>query len=269
MSISSVLTKFEEIKGVIDVSEQELLNSLNGWSKYAKEKITTNNLKDVISDFSFFEYSTSNSLVLTNHLNKLAKEYINSTDEDILKEEWADDNSYTYNVLYIFMQASKIKALPRNIFNSIKQILKQISESNISVPNNKTIWNYFIGEAEKKEISPTIKDIRDYYIRENNITDIQFNFFESFFREFGKFEEKSADITRTILGKITSNNSCFDLILSEKDFYIPIINNANEDASDFKENVLSRLENEPENTDLINFASKIGVEYKKEESEDK
>ncbi len=269
MSVSSVLTKFEEIKNVINVSEQELLNSLNDFSDDAKKEVTLDNLKDIISDFTFYKYSTSTSLELTNHLNKLAKEYINSYDEDILIEEWADENSYTYNVLYIFMRANKIKALPRNIFNSIKHILKQISESNISVPENDSIWSYFIGEAEKKEISPTVKNIRDYYIRENNITDIQFNFFERLFRKFGKFEEKPAEVTRTILGKIASNDSCFELILSEKDFYIPIITDAKEDASDFKDNVLSRLANESENTALIDFASKIGVENETEGNEKK
>jgi hypothetical protein len=267
MPISPVLTKFEEIKEAIDVTEQELLNSLNGWSKYAKEKITIDNLKDVISEFSFFKYSTSISLDLTNHLNKLAIELINSTDEEILKEEWEDDSSYIYNLLYIFMQATKIKTLPRNIFNSIKQTLKQISESNISVPADATIWGYFMEKSKKKDIAPTIRDIRDYYIRENNITNEQFIFFENFLREYGKLNERNNDTTRTILGKVVSDNNCFEIIKSNQDFYIPIINGAQEDSADLKDNVLTRLESEPDNEELIKFASKIDIEYKTEESE--
>ncbi|MEB8328308.1 P-loop NTPase fold protein [Flavobacteriaceae bacterium KMM 6897] len=267
MTISLVLTKFEGIKEAIDVTEQELLNSLNGWSKYAKEKITIDKLKDVISEFSFFKYSTSISLDLTDHLNKLAIELINSTEEEILKEEWEDDSSYIYNLLYIFMQATKIKTLPRNIFNSIKQTLKQISESNISVPANGTIWDYFMEKSKKKDIAPTIRDIRDYYIRENNITNEQFIFFEYFFREYGKLNEKNNDTARTILGKVVSDNNCFELIKSNQDFYIPIINGAQEDSADLKDNILTRLESEPDNGELIKFASKIDVEYKTEESE--
>ncbi|WP_152287550.1 P-loop NTPase fold protein [Flavicella marina] len=267
MSINSVLTKFETIKEAIDVTEQELLNSLNGWSKYAKEKINIDNLKEVISEFSFFEYSVSISLDLTNYLNKLAVELINSTDEETLAEEWADDSSYIYNLLYIFMQTAKIKTLPRNIFNSIKQTLKQISESNTSVPSDGTFWHYFIEKSEKKDIAPTIRDIRDYYIRENNITNEQFIFFEKFFREYGKLNEKNNDTTRTILGKVVSDNQCFELIKAYQDFYIPIINGAQEDSADFKDNVLTRLESQPKNKELIEFASKIGVEYKLDENE--
>jgi hypothetical protein len=165
------------------------------------------------------------------------------------------------------MEASKINTLPRNVFNALKQILKKISESVIAIPTDGTIWHYFTEKSKKKNISPTIRDIRDYYIM-HNVTNEQFRFFESFFREFGKFEDKPADITRTILGKIVSDNACFDLIFSEKDFYIPIINNANEDAADFKENILSRLESDSENGELREFADKIGVKKPKEEIED-
>lgn len=269
ITICSVLTKFEGIKETIDVTEQELLSNLNGGSKNAREKITIVNLKDVISDFSFFKYSTSISLDLTNHLNKLAIELIKTTGEETLKEEWGNDSSYIYNLLYIFMQVNKIKTLPRNIFNSIKQTLKQISESNISVPSNATIWDYFMEKSKKEDIAPTIRDIRDYYIRENNITYEQFMFFETFFREYGKLGEKNNDTTRTILGKVVSHNDCFEIIKSNQEFYIPIINGAQEDSADLKDNVLTRLESESDNSELIAFASKIGVEYKTEKVEEK
>lgn len=268
MTISSILTEFEGIKEAIDVTEQELLNSLNAWSDYAKEKITLDNLKEVIPEFSFFKYSTSISLNLTTNLNKLAIEFINSTDEETLKEEWEDDSSYTYNLLYIFMQAAKIKTLPRSIFNSIKQTLKQISEAKISIPSNATIWDYFVEKSKKKEIAPTIRDIRDYYIRENNITNEQFIFFENLFREYGKLHEKNNETTRTILGKVVSDNQCFEIIMANQGFYVPIINGAQDDSSDFKDNVLTRLESEPDNQKLIEFASKIDIEYNPEKNEE-
>lgn len=259
MSVTKVITKFEEIKDALDISEQVLLKQLNGWSKYAKEWINADNIQEIIPNYSFYEYTTSDTYELTNHINKTAKEFIDSLDEESLIEEWGIDSSYIFNTLHIFMNSNKIKTLPRNVFNALKDILKKISESEIEIPAYETIWIYFIEKSKKEEIAPTIRNIRDYYIRENNITNRHFIFFESFFKLYGKFNEKNNDTTRTILGKLVSDDSCFSKILSDSDFYIPIINKANEDAADFKDNVLSRLEKEPENIKLSEFANKIGV----------
>jgi len=268
MNVTKAITKFEEIKVAIDVSEQDLLKQLNKWSKYAKDEINTDNIEEIIPNYSFYNYSTSISYELTNHINKIGKEYIDSFDEETILEEWGVDDSYVFNTLYIFMQSNKINTLPRNVFNALKEILKKISESEIDIPADETIWIYFIEKSKKKEIAPTIRNIRDYYIRENNIINKQFIFFESFFKQYGNFNEKSSDTTRTILGKLVSDESCFTKILSDQDFYIPIINNANEDAADFKDNVLSRLESESDNNELRKFADKIGVEKPKEEIEE-
>ena len=166
------------------------------------------------------------------------------------------------------MDSGEIKVLPRNVFASLKQIFRKIAESEISIPEEDTIWAYFIEKSKKETISPTIKNIRDYYIRENNITKEQFIFFEVFFREYGKLGDKPSDITRTILGKIISNNECFELIIKESDFYISIINNSGEDAADLKDIIYGKLTKKSEDKKLIEFASQIGIEYKKNKSED-
>jgi KAP family P-loop domain len=268
MAVTKAITNFEEIKDAIDVSEQDLLKQLNSWSKDAKDEINIDNINEIIPNYSFFEYSTSITYELTNHINKIAKGYIDSYDEEFLIEEWGVADSYVFNTLYIFMKSNKINTLPRNVFNTLKDILKKISESEIEIPTDESIWIYFTEKSKKKDIAPTIRNIRDYYIRENNIINRQFIFFESYFKQYGKFNEKNSDTTRTILGKLVSEDNCFAKILSDQDFYIPIINNANEDAADFKDNILSRLEREADNTELIEFADKIGVKKQKEEIEE-
>ena len=266
MEITEVLPKFSEIKNAIGVTNQDLLNQFDGWSEYAKDEIKLENVTEIIPNYSFYKFSTSISLDLTNHINKVAKEYINSVNEETLIIEWGKDNSYVYNTLFIFMGSNKINALPRNIFNALKQILKKISESENAIPINDTIWDYFIKKSKKKDIAPTIKDIRDYFTL-HSITSDLFNYFESFFREYGKFDDKPNDVTRTILGKVISNKDSFELILSNQGFYIPIINSAQEDSADLKDNILTRIQSEPENGELIAFAKKIDVEYKFEENE--
>jgi len=267
MNIKEVLPKFEEIKSAINSTEQDLLKRLDGWSDSLKKELNTDNLEEIITQFSFYEYSTSISLEITNLINKIAKEFINSVDEEVLIEEWGTDNSYVFNTLYIFMESNKINTLPRNIFNALKQILKKISESEIEIPKNETIWKYFTEKSKKKDIAPTIRDIRDYYTL-HNISNLQFNFFESFFRKYGKFEDSANDVTRTILGKVIVNNDSFEIIISNQDFYIPIINDAQEDSADLKDNILTRLESEPDNSILTEFSSKIGVEYDSPEKDE-
>ncbi len=145
--------------------------------------------------------------------------------------------------------------------------MQRQTETTPAIPVNETIWSYFIEKTKKKDIAPTIRDIRDYYTL-RSITSEQFNYFESFFRVYGNLEDKANDVTRTILGKVISNNDSFELIISNQDFYIPIIKGAQEDSADFKDNILTRLVNEPENEELIEFASKIDVEYKTKRSEE-
>ena len=265
LNIVTVLPKFEDIIKTIDVSEEEMLKRLDGWSQYAIKNVSIDNIEEVLPDYLFYEHTTAYSLKITEHLNKTIKEYINSVEEQTLISEWYDDDSYVYNSLYILMDSSKIRSLPRNIFNSIKQVLIKISESEIELPEEDTIWSFFIEKSVKKDIAPTIRGIRDYFINNGNISSEQFIFFEHFLEKFGKLIDKPGDVTRAILGKVVSNNECFNLISSKQDFYIPIINNANEDAADFKDYIYDRLESNQENEDLGKFAEKIGVRIRPDE----
>jgi len=264
LNIINTLTNFDKIINTIKISEQDLLTRLNNWSNDAVEKINIDNLQTVIPNYSFYTFSTTISLKITNHINKIAEKFINSVDEETLLKEWGNDNSYTYNTLHIFMKSGSLKSLPRNIFSSLKKIHIKISESSITIPEQNNIWSFFIENTKKNDIVPTIKNIINDFILKNNITNKQFIFFESFFRKYGNLGEKPADVTRTILGKITTSNDCFEIILSNQDYYVKIINNANEDSADFKENVINRLENEDNNIELINFAKKINLELKSE-----
>lgn len=265
LNIVTVLPKFENIVNTINVSEEEMLKRLDGWSQLAIKNVNSENIEEVVPDYSFFEYTTAYSLKLTEHLNKTIKDFINSEDEQTLLAEWNDDSSYTYNSLYILMDNNKIKSLPRNIFNTIKQVLINISKSSLEIPKEDSIWPFFIDKSNKNEIAPTIRGIRDYFINNGNITSNQFIFFELFFEKFGKLSDKSGDVTRAILGKVISNNDCFNLIISKQNFYISIINAAKEDAADLKDNIYDRLESDQENEGLKSFANKIGVEIISEE----
>lgn len=220
----------------------------------------------MITDYEFYNYSISISLALTGHINKTIEEFIDSKEQETLIEEWNDDNSYTYNALYIFMEHNKIKKFPDNVFNALKEILLQISKSKIALPKDGSIWSFFIDNADKKKLTPTIKDIRDHFIRENNIDCNMFKFFEKLFREVGSLDEKSGDATRTIFTKVISDDNCLNMLLENEEFYSEIITNAGDDAENLKDMILNKFKEDKENIKLKTFAKKINVniEEKKE-----
>lgn len=259
MNIKESLNNFEKIKTSLDINEEDLLKSLNSWTEFATKEITQENIQEVITDYEFYNYSVAVSLDLTKHINKTVKEFINSKEQDALIEEWNNDSSYTYNTLYIFMKENKIKKLPDNVFNALKEIFLQISKSEIALPQDDSIWSFFIDNADKKKLTPTIKDIRDYFIRENNTDCNMFQFFEKLFREIGDLNDKSGDVTRTIFAKVISDDNCLNILLENENFYSKIINTAGDDAENLKDIVLDKLKEDNENTELKKFAKKINV----------
>jgi len=268
MDIKESLKNFEKIKNTLEINIEDLLKSFDRWTKFAKEEINKDNIQEVITDYEFYKYSTTISLDLTKHLNKVIKEFINNQEQETLINEWNDDDSYIWNSLYILMENEKIKTLPKNIFGAIKKILVQISKSEINIPEDDSIWKFFIEKIDKNKITPTIKDIRDYFIRENNIDCGLFRFFELLFREVGNLNEKAGDVTRTILTNIISDDNCLNMIIENQNFYAEIINKADVDAENFKDIVSNKLNNTDDNSELEEFAKKINVSNTKEVKEE-
>jgi len=259
MHIKDSLTNFEKIKSTLEVDEKDLLKSLNSWSEFAKKDITLENIQEIITDYNFYNYSISISLDLTKHINKIIKEFINEQEQDFLITEWNNNNSYVWNSLYIFMQNDTIKKIPKNVFDAMKDILIKISKTEIGLPNDDSRWSFFIDKIDKKKITPTIKDIRDYFIRENNIDCNMFKFFEPLFREVASLNHKSEDVTRTILTKIISNENCLEILIEHQTFYSEIIDKAGDDAENLKDIILDKLKKEDENSELEEFAKKINL----------
>ena len=266
IDIKETLKNFEDIKISLEINEEDLLKSFEKWTKFAKEEITEKNIQEVITDYRFYNYSISISLELTDYINKTVEEFINSKEQETLIEEWNNNSSYTYNALYIFMEYNKIEKLPDNIFNALKEILLQISKSEITLPENDTIWSFFIDKADKPKLTPTIKDIRDYFIRENNINSNLFQFFEKLFREIGSLNEKSGDVVRVILTKVASNDNCLNILLENQDFYFKIINSVGDDAENLKDVIAVKLKEDNENAELKKFAKKINVNTKEKKT---
>jgi len=259
ISITSILPHFESIKNRLNVSEECILKRLDPWSTYAEQEITEENIEEIILDTSFYESSTTYKLKLTKHINKIAKNFINNYEKENILEEWGNDGSYLFNTLFIFMKKKEIQALPQNIFSACKDVFLGLANGSISIPKENTMWSLFLAKSHKKELIPTIKNIRDGFIKSGNVTPELFLYFSELFEEYGDLKNKSEDVSRTILAKVIQNGDCLSHILSKTEFYTKIINVAGDDAADLKERIQEKISDDPENKNLAKFAKKIGA----------
>ena len=71
--------------------------------------------------------------------------------------------------------------------------------------------------------------------------------------------EKSADVARRILTPVSADDRCLAFIVSYSKQFISILNNARDDAADFKDTVRQKLMASQVDNELIRFAGAIGI----------
>ncbi|MDE0411521.1 MAG: hypothetical protein OXI37_04815, partial [Gammaproteobacteria bacterium] len=109
-------------------------------------------------------------------------------------------------------------------------------------------------------------DIRDIFISDVRITPEKFLFFSELLLSHGALGERSADVSRKLLAPVCEDEDCLQFILSNDQQFISILNDAGDDAGDFKDKVRQKLIESQPDEKLIRFAQAIGIEYELPES---
>ena len=122
-------------------------------------------------------------------------------------------------------------------------------------------YRIFYKKTNKSKLKSTAKNIRDLFLSHHTITPKQFLFFSALLFHHGALENKSAEVARRILTPVGKDDNCLKLILNNKQFFIPILNAAKDDAEDFKDIIKQKLESHPDE-EMIRFAKAIGIELK-------
>lgn len=259
LNVIEVLKKYEQIKVALEIESKKILESLEGWAEQAEKKINSKNIKEVIPEYLFYKDSTSVSLDLTEHINRIVEDFINEIDEETLLSEWGKEDSYIYNTLKILLEKKKFDKFPENIRIGVKKIFVEIAKNEKDIPQEESLYFYLIEKLKKEDIDATVENIRDHFIKENNISFERFIFFEEVLRLNGKLDERANEVSRTILDRVFEDNDCSELILKENKFYSSIINKSETGATDLKEKISNKLKNESSNEELKKFAYKIGI----------
>ncbi len=268
LSIVDVLPLFEQIKNAIGVSERDFLNRLEELSRDETSEIDIDNLKTVIPDYNFFKYSSDISNNLTKNINKVAIAKLKTIAIDDLYAQRNVPTDYWHNCASILIQGGILTSLPLNLTEYCKKILNDIGDKNESIPVMGSILDVFLNKADKRKLLPTIKTICDKFCNTpNSITPELFMFFAPKFDFIKKMNSRHDDITRNILHHIISDPTCLNHILENQSVYINTIRKAGEDAEDLKSSIIQIMRTN-DSTELMDFASAIGVEEEQESQEE-
>jgi hypothetical protein len=258
LSIKNILPLFENIKNQIQVNEQELLNRLDKWSKYAKE-ITFDEIETIIPISTFFKYSVTIKNDLTNHLNKIAIEKLTTIQKDALYQNRQKPNDYWVGALIYLIEVIDNQSIPDNIIEYGKMLLNDIAAGKQAIPTQDELSQKIIDKLNKKRTAALIKDIRNEFCNGNYIINQKlFIYLESWLRLQGDLLYRSADVVRTIIAPVLDASDCLDVIISNSDYYTQIINSAEDDATDLKDKIVDIMKINKESA-LVEFAKKIGV----------
>lgn len=260
MNVINVIPHFKTLYSTLEIEPEVLIKCLNIWSPDAAEKITEENIAKVIVDHEYYSHSAALDLDITKHTNRTIISYLNNS---LAIDDWRaafhDAASFDFIVTRIMFVASALKALPDDAFSAYKELLVEAAKGEVNL-GNEDGWDMFYDRANKNKLKPTAKNIRDMFISEINITPKVFKSLSSLLIHDASLEKRSADVARRILTPIVDDPSSLNIILEHSEYFEGILNEAGDDASDFKDKLRQVLSSTKSSEGLLSFAKAIKVE---------
>ena len=121
-------------------------------------------------------------------------------------------------------------------------------------------WDVFYERTHKSKLKATAKNIRDLFISETAINAELFMKFKDLLLNHADMKQKSADVARKILAPVVADERCLEFIVDEHEFFASLVNEAGDDASDFKDKIRQRVLTPECSNKVIDFARAIGIE---------
>jgi hypothetical protein len=261
LSLLKVLPKFFEIKTKINVTEITLLEQLERWNNDLAS-INKENVKTIVPNALFFQYSSVTKNTLTDHLNKIVTEALSTVSSDTLYLQRTNlSNDYWFIVINNLIDTDYLKNLPNNLIEFGKKILDDIAGGRISIPNTMDLFQKIINKLNRRKTAVHIKDIRNKFCNGLYVMNIPvFKYFELWFEQQGDLLSRSAEVVPKIIEPVIDDSICLGIILSKSDYYAKIVNDASDNATDFREKIKEKLKTNNDNN-LIEFARKIGISH--------
>lgn len=265
LTLENILPKFIEIKNRLGITESVFLEQLNDWEDH-KSSINSSNIQQVISQPQFFQFSKETKNALTDYLNNTVVEALASIQtEQLFQFKQKQPNNYWIIVLNNLIDTDFLKTLPDNLTDLGKRCLDDIAASRLPIPNTEDLFYKIIEKLDGRKTKETIIKIKNQICNSTqgyNIDKNKFIFLHDWLKKQGDLISRAGDVAQYILGPISTDDTCLNLLTDNSEFYIKIVNAAGEQANTFKNNIRTKLQNNSDER-IATFANKIGVELEK------
>ena len=259
ISIERVLPHFDDICESLEVQPNAFLNRLDGWVELAREKVSADNIADVVSQPGFFDSAIQSDTELADFLIATMATHLATLQIDIWREILSDESSYYFRVVVSLLKARRLKMLPDDGIAAYKEALTNAASGAIGVLDDSVGWDVIYDRVNKNKLKAAIKDIRDLFIGSETIDCPRFRMFVDMMVDHGDLTGRSGDVARRILTPVAAETSCLKIISDRRYFFSKLVEAAGDDGYDFKEIVRRAADTASEDEALIEFAEMIGV----------
>ncbi len=255
MRIEKILPNFESLRSSLEIDGVSFIKRMDGWSEHAKEVVTTDKVYEVLPK-EFFKYAVQTDCDLAKHAVSTMSNYLNSLSVSGWVELRSVDKLF-YTTYWLIEQ--RIIPLPRNAITVFKKILVEVAKGEFSM-TPKEEWDVYYARTNKNSLKATAKDIRDLFIDNETIDPDRFIQLSDLLLNHADLKEKSGDVVRRILTLVVDNQECMEFIVENKQYFVPIVKDAGDDASDFKDKLRVKV-TEPDCDEMV-------IEFEKEIADD-
>lgn len=257
LSPEKILPKFESIRKRINVTEDAFIEHLSTWCTDWNTAITKENIKSVIPTASLFGLTVRIHTPLTEHINKMAIAALSDIDTTSLYSQRGNSSDYWISAITHLIDL--ITSLPDNLTDFGKKIMSDIASGSQDMTQIPDYINKILQQLDTKKIITTITDIRNAFCNgQKSINPAIFQFFEAWFREIARLQDRTEDVVAKILTPVISDPACRTLILQNSEFYIQLIMAAGDSAYELKEKIRTIPQSETDEP-LNAFGNSIGI----------
>lgn len=256
-NLHQLLSDYQIIKDITKLNAQQIISCFNLWDSF--NTITVANITAI--PVSYFEDAKENPDKLFEYCKKIATEYLSSKN----KNDWItfiETDSYEYKLISTltikneycheaFQELMKKKAKGEN-----DKLTKKVAKTLIS-----------LALVNGRSLKTLFNDIRDLFCNGNyEMTEPLFDFYGEWLFMYSDLTNKKEALRRILPIRIMEKTCVISVILNNSDTVLKMIRNSEDGGQDFKEKIASMLDNRSNDTTFVDFAKKIGIEKKSENS---
>ena len=179
LNITKVLKNYNDLQSSLDIAPQDFIETLDGWSSYAKESITVENIMDHVTDHELFEHAVQIDGSLTHHLTETMANRLVSLSIEEWQNALRNVSSFVYKVTCHLLDAGILTPVPDNVVTVYRELLIKVAKDEFQMDINDR--DIFYRRIHKGKLKATAKNIRDIFISEITITPNKFLFSQNYF----------------------------------------------------------------------------------------